>query len=146
MPGDKHAALRTRRHHQALLAAADPVVRSTDDRDVLRQAILDEFAQQLDLALAELPDGDTLLTFWEFHRLTDHGAFVGSHAARREPAARAWRRAVLDRDGHACTRCAATTALHAHHLLEWATHPEHRYDLANGVTLCRSCHRDAHRG
>lgn len=57
--------------------------------------------------------------------------------------ARAWSRAVRERDG-ACRRCGAVMHLVAHHIKPWAKHPELRYDVTNGETLCRSCHRKEH--
>jgi hypothetical protein len=30
--------------------------------------------------------------------------------------------------------------INAHHIWPWAEHPELRYDVSNGVTLCVSCH------
>jgi hypothetical protein len=56
-----------------------------------------------------------------------------------------WRSAVLRRDGHACRQCGATNALHAHHIKPWASYPELRHSVENGVTLCDSCHRLTHK-
>lgn len=47
---------------------------------------------------------------------------------------RAFRAAVLARDGQRCVRCQATTDLVAHHVLPG-------YNPSAGVTLCRACHR-----
>jgi 5-methylcytosine-specific restriction endonuclease McrA len=55
-----------------------------------------------------------------------------------------WRKAVIERDGHKCTECGATEKLTAHHIKPWARHPEARYDLANGVTLCQEHHITKH--
>lgn len=63
--------------------------------------------------------------------------------AGRGTEARAWSIAVRKRDG-ACRRCGTTKGLVAHHIKPWAKHPELRYDVANGETLCRSCHRKEH--
>lgn len=59
-----------------------------------------------------------------------------------------WRTAVFERDdftcqGHDCGQRGG--ALNAHHVLEWADHEAHRYNVENGVTLCVSCHRQWHR-
>ncbi len=52
-----------------------------------------------------------------------------------------WRATVYKRDGYACVLCAATkTRFEAHHIHRWSTHPEIRYEPANGVTLCTGCH------
>jgi hypothetical protein len=56
-----------------------------------------------------------------------------------------WRRAVIERDEHTCQRCGRQgTLLHAHHIKPWEEHPDVRYDVNNGVTLCPSCHRHMH--
>lgn len=55
-----------------------------------------------------------------------------------------WTRAVKDRDGWKCVECGATGKLHSHHIKRWSRHPELRYDIANGKTLCPTCHAKAH--
>lgn len=56
----------------------------------------------------------------------------------------AWRDFVLERDGHRCQSCGATDQLHAHHIRQWSTYPAGRFDPANGVTLCKTCHMNLH--
>lgn len=57
--------------------------------------------------------------------------------------AKAWSKAVRLRDG-ICQKCGAFDRLHAHHIKRWKDYPELRYDLTNGVTLCYTCHEEAH--
>jgi len=56
---------------------------------------------------------------------------------------RAWRRAVLTRDGWQCRACGRICSgyreAHADHILPIADGGD-RYDLANGQCLCVSCH------
>lgn len=54
-----------------------------------------------------------------------------------------WRAAVINRD-QKCMECNAITDLTAHHVKPWKNHPELRYDLENGVTLCNDCHSKKH--
>jgi hypothetical protein len=57
----------------------------------------------------------------------------------------AWARAVISRDKATCQHCGATDVeLHAHHILSFAEHPEQRWNIDNGMTLCHSCHWAVH--
>jgi predicted restriction endonuclease len=61
-----------------------------------------------------------------------------------------WRHAVFERDNYTCQHCKARCGdgvdvhLHAHHIKGFANHPEHRLDVDNGLTLCKSCHYKEH--
>jgi hypothetical protein len=64
---------------------------------------------------------------------------------RRTPEYQEWRVAVLERDEYKCQHCEKTGGrLHAHHLKTFKMHPDLRYDVDNGVTLCNKCHEDLH--
>lgn len=63
---------------------------------------------------------------------------------RLQPQVRVWRCHVFERDGFACRLCGTTGYLHAHHIKEWATHPDLRFDVDNGLTLCVDCHSEVH--
>lgn len=57
-----------------------------------------------------------------------------------------WRVAVFERDKYTCQKCGSIGGyLHAHHIKEWEYYPELRYDIDNGITLCRRpCHKQIH--
>jgi hypothetical protein len=55
-----------------------------------------------------------------------------------------WKLAVLHRDGYSCRICGCKDNLHAHHINSWSEFPEDRFILANGLTLCSSCHKTYH--
>lgn len=60
---------------------------------------------------------------------------------------RIWQDAVFQRDGNICRDCGKdTTGLHrhAHHIKDFMDHPELRYAIDNGMTLCSSCHPKRH--
>lgn len=59
---------------------------------------------------------------------------------RLGPEIKIWRKAVFSRDNHTCQQCGVNKELQAHHIKEWATHPDLRFDINNGVTLCIDCH------
>jgi 5-methylcytosine-specific restriction endonuclease McrA len=54
-----------------------------------------------------------------------------------------WAMAVILRDKK-CSRCGTVENLQAHHLKSWKGHPELRFDLSNGTTLCPLCHHAQH--
>jgi 5-methylcytosine-specific restriction endonuclease McrA len=53
-----------------------------------------------------------------------------------------WRKAVFERDSYTCQSCGKRDGgfLHADHIKPWSTHPELRYEIANGRALCVPCH------
>ena len=53
-----------------------------------------------------------------------------------------WRTTVLRRDNYTCQLCGIRGGkLQADHILAWSTHPELRFELSNGRTLCVPCHK-----
>lgn len=78
---------------------------------------------------------------WEsWHVRDNHVLYEGGQHERVNPDYNAWRKAVLKRDGKRCRRCMDTRQLQAHHIKRFATHPECRWEVSNGITLCRGCH------
>lgn len=59
------------------------------------------------------------------------------------PEYRKWRADVIDRDV-CCVVCGATENLHAHHKNDYSYHPDMRYDIENGVTMCEKHHTMFH--
>ena len=58
-----------------------------------------------------------------------------------------WKKKVKERDGYTCQRCGEllnTTKLDSHHKMPVWFMPELRYDLDNGITLCKKCHHALH--
>jgi 5-methylcytosine-specific restriction endonuclease McrA len=52
-----------------------------------------------------------------------------------------WRTAVFERDNYTCQWCGQHGgALHADHIEPWSTHPDLRFEVDNGRTLCVPCH------
>lgn len=55
---------------------------------------------------------------------------------------RQWRSDIFERDNWTCQTCGLRGCyLEAHHIKAWAHFKELRYELSNGVTLCRDCHK-----
>lgn len=73
---------------------------------------------------------------------------------RRMPEYRTWRKSVFERDRYQCRRCGSkgirygahckSNGLNAHHIFNYSTHPELRYNKQNGITLCNVCHSQFH--
>ncbi len=57
-----------------------------------------------------------------------------------------WRLSVYERDNYTCQDCKKYGIyLHAHHLKGWIKYPKLRFDVDNGISLCRECHWARHR-
>lgn len=53
-----------------------------------------------------------------------------------------WRRAVFIRDDYTCKICGVRGGrLEADHIKDWKNHPSERFDINNGQTLCKNCHK-----
>jgi hypothetical protein len=59
---------------------------------------------------------------------------------------RHWRKEVYERDNYTCQCCSDNSSgnLNAHHLYSWDKNPEIRFDVNNGITLCKTCHKAFH--
>lgn len=65
---------------------------------------------------------------------------------RSNPKYKVWRLAVFKRDGFKCQSCGKANDLQAHHIRHWKDDIPNRYNIDNGITLCRKCHLKAHGG
>ena len=58
-----------------------------------------------------------------------------------------WRKAVFERDDYTCQDCKARSKkgnpvyLEPHHIKQYAFFPKLRFDINNGKTLCKKCHK-----
>lgn len=59
---------------------------------------------------------------------------------------REWRTKVFQRDGYRCVVCGTNHNLQAHHIEHWKENKVLRYEVENGITLCRKCHLKEHGG
>lgn len=57
-----------------------------------------------------------------------------------------WRSDVLCRDNWKCQHCGLVgDELHCHHILSYANNPLLRFDVNNGISLCKKCHYELHK-
>ena len=61
---------------------------------------------------------------------------------RKSYKAKQWALKVKEKDNWKCVKCNCSEKelLHAHHIVPWYQDASLRFDLDNGMTLCRSCH------
>jgi rRNA maturation protein Nop10 len=79
------------------------------------------------------------------HWFTDKPPWeMSTKELRRSPQYVRWRKQVLERDGHKCTKCGSEENLHAHHIKPFAKYEKQRFKLSNGLTLCKDCHTKVH--
>jgi 5-methylcytosine-specific restriction endonuclease McrA len=56
-----------------------------------------------------------------------------------------WRQEVFKRDSYTCQSCFKIGVdLQAHHKAPVVAFPQFRFDVSNGVTLCKKCHFEIH--
>ena len=90
----------------------------------------------------EIKRGQRLSPETEFKELIPGGVSSEDMRLRNSPEYRQWRTAIYKRDDFTCQHCKVRgSRLEAHHVKSFATHPELRLDVGNGITLCKSCHR-----
>lgn len=63
---------------------------------------------------------------------------------RKSPEYKKWRVLVYKRDHYQCQICGSKKEINAHHLFGWKEYPDKRFDVNNGITLCKECHIKVH--
>lgn len=56
-----------------------------------------------------------------------------------------WRKLVFDRDKFFCQICGKNGGVNAHHMFSWDKYKDKRYEVSNGITMCRNCHKMFHK-
>lgn len=76
----------------------------------------------------------------------EHKSWTGNPRRRHRNSKQAsWARKVISRDLASCRQCGTSgVELQAHHIKPYQTHPELRWELDNGLTLCAPCHWQEH--
>jgi len=55
-----------------------------------------------------------------------------------------WRLAVLKRDNFICRCCNTKINIQAHHIKNFSSNEDLRFELDNGIVLCKMCHVNFH--
>lgn len=80
------------------------------------------------------------------HYAYTHGKHQRDKCDRRTTEYKEWRAAVYERDCYTCQVCGDNKGgnLQAHHVKSFADHPDLRFVVSNGTTMCQDCHERLH--
>lgn len=88
--------------------------------------------------------------FWNHTRGENHYNWMGgvtpiNQIERRSARYGKWRFEVFIRDNFTCLQCGYRgNKLQAHHIKPWAKYKKLRFEIKNGKTLCKTCHKKNH--
>lgn len=94
------------------------------------------------------PYGKPPIFYGEDHWNWKGGIDTENRRLRQSEQYKVWRFSVYKRDKYTCQECnnhCTSKDIVAHHKLEWAQYPDERFNVENGITLCRSCHFRIHK-
>jgi hypothetical protein len=104
--------------------------------------------RKISQSLMGRPTGRTgaLSNFWKGGKSSEYTKLKNSLKWKN------WRRAIFERDDYTCQECGErnykgngkSVWIHPHHLKSRHEFPELQFDIDNGQTLCRDCHRKTH--
>lgn len=79
------------------------------------------------------------------HDLTNDDR-LNSKFRTHSPEYKEWRKKVFERDSYTCDISKQIGGdLQAHHLIDWANAIDSRFNIENGITLCKEIHDEFHR-
>lgn len=76
-----------------------------------------------------------------------HGGISYTRNTRRDRKHHEWKKKIFIRDNYTCQNCGARNGngkritLNAHHIKPYAFFIKLRYEVSNGITLCKDCHK-----
>lgn len=83
-----------------------------------------------------------------FQKGENHPRYKGNRQARQGASQyqyKKWHKDVLKKCNYTCQQCGKRGGrLEAHHVKPWASNPELRFDVSNGIALCEDCHLSTH--
>lgn len=103
----------------------------------LRDGMIDRY-----IAANSFPNGKPT---GEFHWNWKNGKTPENQRERSSKKYADWRKAVFLRDNFTCQMCGQVgRRLNVHHIKQWSTNVNERYQVSNGITLCEKCHKELH--
>lgn len=78
--------------------------------------------------------------WYAYNQKDNHYLWTGGQHERINAKYTEWRKCILERDNYSCRRCGSVEKLEVHHILPFGRFPNARWDIANGVALCRLHH------
>jgi hypothetical protein len=81
----------------------------------------------------------------------NHGMWKGGISLERQREMQSekykeWRNSVFKRDEYECQKCKQIGyGLNAHHIKDYSENKAERFNIKNGITLCKSCHTEFHK-
>ncbi len=132
---------------------------SINDAGILFKAILD-FVNNIEPEINENIEGlylaitEQIVFEWskfnpktnKYHWNYQGGISAENHIIRNSTEIKIWRKKVFERDNYTCQNCGEKGGeLNAHHIKMFSQFPELRFDVSNGLTLCKKCHINIHK-
>lgn len=69
------------------------------------------------------------------------GITPGNRKIRNSIEYKKWRSTIFKRDNYTCQLCNNCNCyITAHHIYKFSEYPDERFDIDNGITLCKQCH------
>lgn len=79
------------------------------------------------------------------HHPNFKGIYDANMKIRQSPQYRRFKLKVLERDNRTCQMCGDKNKIHVHHIKPFASFPNLRFDVNNGLSLCQPCHIKVHK-
>lgn len=76
----------------------------------------------------------------QYNQGENHYGWTGGQNERMNPLSARWRKAVRKRDKGRCRLCGEQKELEAHHIRRFGVCPDLRWEVSNGMMLCKRCH------
>lgn len=113
-------------------------------KEEMKTKILDYVSNRIDSDLINLQPDQGLGVVFLLEPIYKDKCPIDGPDARNTDLALEWTMAVFSRDKFTCQNCGKKTGVQAHHIKPWSQFPEYRFDIENGITLCRACHAEKH--